>query len=125
MPKSIWKSIAQLILNNKVACLLGLAIFTLAMGFYASKVQISYELPKILPKSDPNYQLYESFKKRFGEDGNVLVVGVETEKMYELAFLQKWIALSKKIRHISLLYMKNRCNRHNRKPIQYSLKAYM
>ena len=44
---------------------------------------------------------------------------------YYLWYNTPKIALSKKIRHISLLYMKNRCNRHNRKPIQYSLKAYM
>jgi uncharacterized protein len=100
MPKSIWKTIAQLIINNKTICLLGIVVFAVIMSFYASKVQISYELPKILPKSDPNYQLYESFKKRFGEDGNVLVVGVETDKMYELSFLQKWIALSKEISKI-------------------------
>lgn len=97
MPKSIWNTIAKFILNNRNACLIGLAAITIFMGYNASKVQISYELPKILPKADPNYQLYESFKKQFGEDGNVLVIGVETDKMYELDFIKKWIALGKNV----------------------------
>ncbi len=97
MPNSIWKTIANFILKNRIACLLGLAVISVFMAYNASKVQISYELPKILPKSDPNYQLYESFKKQFGEDGNVMVLGVETNKMYELNFTKKWIELGKKI----------------------------
>ena len=97
MPKSIWNTIAKFILKNRNACLIGLAAITIFMGYNASKVQISYELPKILPKADPNYQLYESFKKQFGEDGNVLVIGVETDKMYELDFIKKWIALGKNV----------------------------
>ncbi|MES2797719.1 MAG: MMPL family transporter [Bacteroidota bacterium] len=100
MSDAIWKYIAKIILDKKIACLIAIALFAVFMGFYASKVQISYELPKILPKSDPNYQLYESFKKRFGEDGNVLLIGVETNKMYDLTFMQKWIALGKKVGQI-------------------------
>ena len=100
MPKNIWKNIAKIILSNKITMLIGLAILAIFMAFKASNVQISYELPKILPKSDPNFQLYESFKKQFGEDGNILLIGVETDKMYDLAFFQKWYELGKKVSKI-------------------------
>ena len=55
-------------------------------------------LPKILPKSDERFQLYESFKKRFGEDGSVMVIGVETNKMFQLAFFQQWQDLATEIK---------------------------
>jgi uncharacterized protein len=100
MPKSIWKSIANIILANRYVFLAFIAVFTVFMSFMASKVQISYELPKILPKSDPNFQLYESFKKRFGEDGTILVIGIETDKMYDLPVMQKWIELGERISKI-------------------------
>lgn len=100
MANSIWKKIAQIILTNKIACLLGIVLFTIFMGYNAAKVEISYELPKILPKSDPNFQLYDTFKKRFGEDGNVLLIGVETDKMYEITFFQKWFDLGKNVSKI-------------------------
>ena len=74
---------------------------TLFMIFMAFKVQVSSELPKILPKTDSRFQLYESFKKRFGEDGSVMVVGVETDKMFQLSFFQQWQDLVKEIKTVA------------------------
>ena len=78
----------------------GVALMTLFMAFMATKVQVSSELPKILPKTDGRFQLYESFKKRFGEDGSVMVVGVETDKMFQLPFFQNWQDLSTEIKAV-------------------------
>ncbi|WP_229235488.1 MULTISPECIES: RND family transporter [Emticicia] len=66
----------------------------------ASKIAMSYELARILPKSDQNYKLYEDFKKRFGEDGNVMVIAIKTNKIYELEVFNQWYDLSKKIKNI-------------------------
>ncbi len=70
------------------------------MGYLATKTVVSSELPKILPKTDSRFQLYEAFKKRFGEDGSVMVVGVETDKMFQLSFFQQWQDLAKEIKGI-------------------------
>ena len=98
--EKFWHKAANFILGNKTSLITGLAFMSLIMAFWASKVVISYELPKILPSSDPNYQVYESFKQRFGEDGNVLLLGVETDQMYSLNFFQNWQKLSKQIAEI-------------------------
>ena len=71
------------------------------MGYQASRVQLSYELAKILPKTDPNFQLYEAFKARYGEDGNVMVVGIESDSMYRLPFFADWYRLNQDIRGIT------------------------
>jgi uncharacterized protein len=70
------------------------------MGYQASKIQMAYELPKILPVSDPNFQLYESFKARYGEDGNVIFVGIKTDKMFQLDVFNKWYDLNQEIKKI-------------------------
>ncbi|GAB2582080.1 MMPL family transporter [Spirosoma areae] len=70
------------------------------MGYQASKVKLSYELAKILPVTDPDYQRYEAFKSRFGQDGSVMVLGIETDSMYQPGFFNDWYALSQKIRRI-------------------------
>jgi uncharacterized protein len=93
-----WQKFAQIILNNRLSFLLGVLAMTIFMVFAASNLKISYELPKILPKSDERFQLYETFKKRFGEDGSVMVIGVETDKMYDLDFFQNWYDLNKEIK---------------------------
>ena len=97
---NLWKFLSIFILSNRKTCLAGLVLLTAFMGFKASQIQLSYELAKILPKSDPNFQLYESFKQRYGEDGNVMVIGVETDKMYDLKTFQDWYDLSHEIRRI-------------------------
>ena len=73
---------------------------TAFMGYQASHVKLSYELAKILPVTDPEYQQYEDFKSRFGQDGNVVVVGVETDSMYRLRFFNDWYSLGKHIKAI-------------------------
>jgi predicted RND superfamily exporter protein len=95
-----WSSLSHFILNHRVALLLTLAVVTVGMGFVASRVRLSYELVKILPASDPNFQVYEAFKKRYGEDGNVLVAGVSTPNMYRLDFFRDWCALSDRIKRM-------------------------
>lgn len=96
--KHFWRHLSHFILNNRVALLLALALSTAVIGYFASRVQLSYELVKILPASDPNFQRYEAFKKRFGEDGNVLVAGVSTPKMYTLPFFNDWYDLSDRLK---------------------------
>ena len=97
----IWHSLSLTILKNRPYFLAGVAAMTLFMIIMAFKVQVSSELPKILPKTDSRFQLYESFKKRFGEDGSVMVVGVETEKMFQLPFFQQWQDLAKEIKTVT------------------------
>lgn len=97
---TIWHSLSVIILKNRVPFLTLVVILALFMGFEATKLQVSSELPKILPQSDSRFQLYESFKKRFGEDGSVMVLGVETDKMFQLQFFQQWQDLSLKIKSV-------------------------
>jgi uncharacterized protein len=96
----IWLRISKLILKNRPIWLSSLFILTVIMGYFALKVQLAYELPKILPKSSPNFQLYESFKQRYGEDGNVMILGIESEKVFEKETFNKWMDLNKDIKAV-------------------------
>ena len=95
-----WYNLSKLILKNRKTWLLVVFVTTLFMGFMASKITMSYELARILPKSDENFKIYEDFKQRFGEDGNVMVIAIETDKIYELETFNQWYDLSKKIKSI-------------------------
>lgn len=96
--KHFWKNVANSILNNRIAYLAGVVILAIFMTISASRIQISSELPKILPKSDERFQLYEAFKKRFGEDGSVMVIGVENKQLFTLSFFQQWQDLAAEIK---------------------------
>lgn len=95
-----WHRIASFILANRLRLVIAIALATGFMAYQTSRIQLSYELAKILPQTDPEFIHYESFKARYGEDGNVMVVGVETDSMYQLPFFNDWYALGQKIKAI-------------------------
>ncbi|WP_310586296.1 MMPL family transporter [Emticicia sp. C21] len=70
------------------------------MAYKASQIQMSYELARILPQTDDNFKLYEDFKKRFGEDGNVMVIAIESDKIYQLPVFNQWYDLTKSVKSI-------------------------
>lgn len=95
-----WQATSQFILKNRTVLLGLVVLLTGFMGFQASKVRLSYELAKILPASDTNFQLYEAFKARYGEDGNVLVMGVATDQMFQREVFRDWYELNQAIKKI-------------------------
>lgn len=95
-----WKKVAQLILSNRKIWLIAIFGVTVFMGYMASRLELSYELAKILPQSDPHFQRYEEFKARYGEDGNVMIVAIETDKIYDLPLFNEWYKLSKAVKDI-------------------------
>lgn len=53
------------------------------MLYHALQVHISYEFVRTIPVDNPLYKQYLEFKKQFGDDGNMLVIGCETDRLFE------------------------------------------
>jgi predicted RND superfamily exporter protein len=49
------------------------------MAYHASRVQLSYDFSRAIPTNNPKYKAYQEFRKKFGEDGNLLVIGIQTD----------------------------------------------
>ncbi len=71
---------------------------TLVMAYFGRNVQLSYELAQMLPASDSTFIAYNDFKQRFGEDGNVFVVGVNDPDFYTLSHFSDWYDLGVQIK---------------------------
>lgn len=97
----MWQFIASIILRKKgyvISVVVGLIFIML---FFARKVEMSYELAQMLPKSDSTYEQYIDFKKKFGEDGTVMIVGITDPHFFRLDHFQKWYELNLKIKKLS------------------------
>ena len=70
------------------------------MAFMATRVELSYELAKMLPSDDSLSVQYAGFKKRFGEDGNVLVIGTINPDVFKLKAFNAWYDLGNDLRKI-------------------------
>ena len=79
----MWKSLAKFVLKNRLLLLILLFASTAVMAFFAGKIKLSYEFAKAIPVDNPKYKDYLSFKEKFGDDGNLLVIGVQTNHFFE------------------------------------------
>ncbi|RLD33935.1 MAG: hypothetical protein DRI83_08705, partial [Bacteroidetes bacterium] len=70
------------------------------MGWQATKVKMSYEMMRMLPESDTTSIAYEEFKNLFGQDGSVMFVGLQDERIYDLQEFNDWSELSWEISQI-------------------------
>ena len=97
----MWKKFSNILLRNKLTFSLIIFLLTLFMGFEAYKMELSYEFAKILPDTDTTFIEYQNFKSRFGEDGNVMVMGFADKSLFEHKKFKDWAEVNTKIMNIS------------------------
>lgn len=93
----MWQRLGGFVLKFRLPLLIGLLAVTAFLAFEASRVQLSYDFVKAIPVGNPKYKEYLNFKKDFGEDGNLLVVGIRTDHFFQQDFFQDYVALSKEL----------------------------
>lgn len=91
--------LAALLIRNRVAFATGLLILSVIMGYFATQVQLSYEFARVLPAHDSTQVQYEQFKKLFGEDGNVMVVGFRDPDFFSHKKVSEFYQLCEEIKH--------------------------
>jgi predicted RND superfamily exporter protein len=96
----MWRKFSGLLLRNKLVFTLIVVVATVFVGYEASKIELSYEFAKILPENDSTFIEYQNFKKQFGEDGNVMVLGFQDKNFFTLNKFNDWYHLSKAIKII-------------------------
>lgn len=94
----IWRALGRIILRNRWAFLAGWLVITAFMTYQTTKVKLSYEFYKTVPENIKAYTDYEDFKGIFGEEGNVLFLGVQTDQFFDLAFFNDWCAMEAAIK---------------------------
>ncbi len=80
--------------------LLVFGVLTLFFGYMATKIQLSYDFAKVLPANDPFFIEYEKFKSTFGEDGTVMVLGINDSDFFQPSKFNPWSELGKNIKAI-------------------------
>ncbi len=97
----MWQLLAKFVIKNRFLLLAFLFVSTAVMGYFASKVKLSYEFSKAIPTDNPKYIDYLAFKNKFGDDGNLLVVGVTTTKLFELKTFKAYQQLQLNLKKIN------------------------
>ncbi len=97
----MWLRLGQFILKNRIVLLIILLGLTSFMGYQASKMQLSYDFARAIPTDNPKYKAYQEFKKKFGEDGNLLVIGIQTDQLFKEKLFNSYARLQKDLRKVN------------------------
>src|SRR5438067_375671 len=97
----MWYNLGKWILKFRLLLLVILLVLTGVMAYYASKIQMSYEFTRAIPIDNPKYQEYQAFKQKFGEDGSMIVLGVETKDFYKVSNFNALIDLQKSLKKVA------------------------
>ncbi|TDE15496.1 efflux RND transporter permease subunit [Dyadobacter psychrotolerans] len=94
----MWNKIATYIIRYRLMWVALVLISTVFMAYEASKIELSYQFARILPSNDPVEKEYQDFRKLFGEDGSVMVIGWQDPELFEVNKFRDWCKLSQQIR---------------------------
>jgi len=96
----MWTSLARIILRYGYIWLTILLAVTVYLGWQASKVRLSYEFSRAIPTNNIKYKQYQDFRKKFGDDGNLLVIGIQTKNFFDQKFFNDYNLLENEIKKV-------------------------
>ena len=96
----MWNSLGRFILKYRIRLLVLLLGATAFMAYKARELQLSYEFANAIPTDHPKYKAYQEFRKKFGEDGNMLVIGIQTDKLFEEKIFNDYARLVNDIKSV-------------------------
>jgi predicted RND superfamily exporter protein len=80
----MWATIALFIIRFRRTLIGVVALITVFMAYKAKDVEMTYEFTQVVSPQDPEMVYFQKFKRMFGEDGNVLVLGLQDSSVYKL-----------------------------------------
>lgn len=93
-----WDVVARLILRNKIAILIGILIVTVLFGLQWKNMRFTYTEANLLPDHHEVNQTYNRFLDIFGEEGNLIILGVKDSSLFTVEKFKAWDQLSKQLK---------------------------
>src|SRR5690606_26720364 len=89
-----WETVARLILRNKITILISIIIITVLLSTQWKHMRFSHTEANLLPDDHEVNIAYNAFLKIFGEEGNLIVLGVKDSSLFSVEKLNAWNELS-------------------------------
>jgi uncharacterized protein len=89
-----WEAVARLILRNKIGILISIIIITVLLSTQWKYMRFSHTEANLLPDDHKVNITYNAFLKIFGEEGNLIVLGVKDSTLFSVEKLNAWNQLS-------------------------------
>ena len=93
-----WGAIASFILRNRAFILIVIAGITVALGMQWKHMRFTYTEANLLPDDHEINLEYKAFLDQFGEEGNLIVLGVKDSTLFTPEKFSAWNRLSRDLR---------------------------
>ena len=105
-----WEKIARIILKNRITILIILVALTILLAFQWKNLSMSYTEANLLPKNHIANKEYQKFLDKFGEEGNLVVIGFKDPNFFTPKNYAAWNELMtslKKSKEVDLVVSLN------------------
>ena len=85
-----WEAIARLILRNRIGIILVILAATYFFSLQWDKMRFTYTEANLLPDEHRVNLEYNAFLETFGEEGNLIVLGVKDSSLFTVENLNAW-----------------------------------
>lgn len=92
-----WSTTARFILRNRTFLLLTIAVATVFLAMQWKHMHFSHTEANLLPDNHPINQEYNAFLEIFGEEGNLIVIGVKDSALFTPEKFSAWNRLSQEL----------------------------
>jgi len=93
---NFWTKVASIILRNRYLVLLGIAIITTLLASQMKYMKFSYTEANLLPENHEANLEYNKFLEIFGEEGNLVILGIKDSTVFTPKKFNAWNSLVSK-----------------------------
>jgi predicted RND superfamily exporter protein len=85
-----WELVARVVLRNKILMLSIVTLITIFLGLQWKNISFTYTEANLLPDNDPVNIEYNAFLDKFGEEGNLVIIGLKKDVLFTPKAFKAW-----------------------------------
>ncbi|MDT0555295.1 efflux RND transporter permease subunit [Patiriisocius hiemis] len=92
-----WSAVARFILRNRTLIIIFIAAITVLLAMQWKNMRFTYTEANLLPDDHEVNSAYNEFLSKFGEEGNLILIGVKDSSLFTSRNFNAWAQLSEEI----------------------------
>jgi predicted RND superfamily exporter protein len=93
-----WELVARIVLKNRIFILGVILLITLFLSTQWKNIRFSFTEASLLPETSTITKGYNTFLSKFGEEGNLIVVGVKDDRFFTPKTFAAWTKLMNELK---------------------------
>jgi predicted RND superfamily exporter protein len=85
-----WELVARIVLRNKILMLIIVVLITVFLGLQWKNINFTYTEANLLPDDNSVNIEYNSFLDKFGEEGNLVIIGLHDDVLFTPKAYKAW-----------------------------------